>query len=579
VRNRGLIICLAAVAYGLTAYVIPKGGFWINDNGCKYLQVVSLFRNGVWNAAIDWLGEKVDPEFRFAPLQPPFGYVIDGKLYAQYPPFFAAVSAVPFRWLGTAGLYLLPFAGGLATLAAVWRLAQLVSEKDLANAASSVLIRETDGSAIASTHRKPVTLASTLAVFVVGLGTPLWFYSVTFWEHTPAVALIAWSVVLYLQSARKRASRSPWPSAVLLGAATYFRDDTYLLAGAWILVLAASRESRRAVPVLVATLVAAWIPLWLYHAVAIGHPLGLHFRGAGPLDGGIGTYFAERWLVIRNLLLDSHGNSWVSLLCSTALWFSGAAIAVRGRNRSWNTIWIGIAVLAAIVVGAGHLTATQPMWYLMSSNSLLAAAPVLVPCALRWGASPAAARFVWKLSMVYTGIYCVVAPPLNTDGIHWGCRFLLPIYALLGTMAGVGIADHWSQSRFRLAFRLAAGMLVGVSVWMQVYSVSLLYRRQGASAKLNEAIARKKADAWITDGWFLPQEFAFDFPNRPVFLLTRPDDWPELRARLVQAGMHDVLFVYALGDSDRPPESVEIVDDAMRFIRIGLATEGLDGNP
>ena len=28
-----------------------------------------------------------------------------------------------------------------------------------------------------------------------GLATPLWFYSLTFWEHTPALALLTWAAV------------------------------------------------------------------------------------------------------------------------------------------------------------------------------------------------------------------------------------------------------------------------------------------------------------------------------------------------------------------------------------------------
>ena len=84
-----------------------------------------------------------------------------------YSATFAVPSSFPYRLFGDPGLYLLPLAAGLLTLPAVWSLAGMLSGARVGRA---------------------VPLAS--------LGTPLWFYSLTFWEHTPAACLAVWSVLL-----------------------------------------------------------------------------------------------------------------------------------------------------------------------------------------------------------------------------------------------------------------------------------------------------------------------------------------------------------------------------------------------
>ena len=99
-------------------------GFFVNDNGLKFIQVQALERSGLGDPSIPWPGGPVDPELRFAPLRPPFSRIVEGRLQASYSPVFAALSRVPFRAFGFAGLYLLPLAGALLTLWVSGRLAE-----------------------------------------------------------------------------------------------------------------------------------------------------------------------------------------------------------------------------------------------------------------------------------------------------------------------------------------------------------------------------------------------------------------------------------------------------------------------
>ena len=80
-------------------------GFWINDNGLKFVQLQAIEASGYRDYSIPWPGQSIDPEFRLNPLQAPFGWNHEGRLYASYPPTFALLASLPHRVLGAPGLY------------------------------------------------------------------------------------------------------------------------------------------------------------------------------------------------------------------------------------------------------------------------------------------------------------------------------------------------------------------------------------------------------------------------------------------------------------------------------------------
>jgi hypothetical protein len=183
-------LAIVAAAYLAGLVWMPDGGFWINDNGLKFIQVQGILRNGFESFAIDWPGFAIDPSYDFGPIAKPFMHFVERELYISYSPVFALFSALPFRLFGPIGLLLLPLAAGLIALPAVRRLAQLASGDATARVGS-------------------------VAVLLAGLATPLWFYSQTFWEHTPALALSCWSFVACLRYREQPTCRRAVATAVL----------------------------------------------------------------------------------------------------------------------------------------------------------------------------------------------------------------------------------------------------------------------------------------------------------------------------------------------------------------------------
>src|SRR5262249_5257600 len=89
------------------------------------------------------------------------------------------------------------------------------------------------------------------AILLVGLATPIWFYSLTFWEHTLAALLALLAVAVALDTRRAAA---PALAAVLalMSAASLLRLEMVAFAaallGAWGLAAWRSRFAVRATP-------------------------------------------------------------------------------------------------------------------------------------------------------------------------------------------------------------------------------------------------------------------------------------------------------------------------------------------
>ena len=191
-----------SVCYVAALCVLEKRGFWITDNANKFLQVQALANSRYTDFSIPWPGQIVDPDFIYNPLPYYFTRVESGKLYSVFSPVFALISALFFTHVGHWGLYLLPALSSLAMLAGLAQVARLVT---------------------------PRIVVAHVAVLTAGLCTPVFFYSLVFWEHTPAICLGIWSVRYLLQFLADSAPKHLCLGMAAAGLSVYFRDEFYLL--------------------------------------------------------------------------------------------------------------------------------------------------------------------------------------------------------------------------------------------------------------------------------------------------------------------------------------------------------------
>lgn len=560
----------ASAALILLAYVgafalLPQDGFWVCDDGAKFIQVQGLLRSHYHDYAVDWPGQACDPTFRCSPLHAPFGRVADGRLYVAFPPFFALISSFPFRFFGYAGLCVLPLAAGLATLWTVWRLA---------------------GRLEAPSGARP------LAVLLVGLGTPLWFYSLTFWEHTPATALVMGSVLLLVRQRTQPSGLGPATAGVCCGTATWFREDAAVFGvGLVCVILLYHRHRWRDAALFVAAVALTWVPLGLFQWWALGHPLGHHVAPHDPFAAGLVAFGRDRWTVLLNLLVKVHETLRLSWLIS-GLGLLAWAVNPRVPARAFRwlvPVLAGLAAVGAVTIGVGYLRARSPVWWMMDSNGFFAASTVLCLAFVRvksasrtTGSGERGAprgtveHLLWALATIWTALYVLIAPPHITEGIHWACRYLLPVYPLLGVLAAGTVARWWQGAGPAHLSRVVVVSALGLAVAAQVYALDLLRCRREFVRELNHVVAQRPEQIVITDVWHVPMDLSPNFHAKVMFVPNSPHDALQLTRDLYAAGHRHALLIRRRDPRlALPPNSLLLDDPALNFSPLVLTTVAL----
>lgn len=552
-------VLLAALVYLVTLVFLPKQGFWLIDNGNKFLQMRALIESGYRSAVIPCPGQALDPKFDFNPLPFPFSVVKAGRLYSIFCPVFALLSSLPYRAFGFTGLYVLPFLASLGTLAGVFALGRLLGLGTRSRAA---------------------------AVLLAALGTPLWFYSVNFWEHIVAVCLLTWAIVLCLTYRSSGQVRHIMGGGALAALAVYFRDELYLflpvLLGAVLLQLPRERWVDAGFRFIEAG-VFALVPLWCLNTYYTGSPMGFHLGEHIGTSHGLLGHLGDRYTVFYRLLAALHiqdSISWVIALPYLALYLRNPQLA-RERFQVAVPVACLLATASFGVTLSGYLattgTAHGPIWTMLNANSLFSASPLLILAFLRLRGDEEAAtarKALWLIALGYPLLYCMVAPSLGTYSTHWGNRFFLMLYPLLALLCVANLAA-WLRTlpRRRVLSLAAVGLAAVASLGAQVYSINLLYRAQLYSCRLNRVVGQAPEEVVVTNSWFVPQDLHLVFNRKKIFIVRDDADWRSLRSRLEAAGVRQILFLenYALFPFGPVRPGTQMVDDyglVLRKVRL-----------
>jgi hypothetical protein len=539
-------VALAFVAFAwVCAFAwIPGDGFWINDNGLKFIQIDGLVRSDFGTLAIEWPGRRADPELAFGPLTQGFLHMAGDDLYAAYSPVFALLTAPLYAVFGTVGLYVLPLAGFLLTLFAVRALAAATAPPALAGQ------------------------AQVLAVLSAGLATPLWFYGLTLWEHAPSVACACFSVLACVRFRAEPHARHAVATGAAAALACWLRTDAYVLAA---IVLATAwwggRSRLRDAALLGGAFAAVMAPVWLLHTVAFGNPLGPHVASqAAEVDAS--AFLVSRIATSSNALLRGHASTWWSVLAVApfALALLMRPVLAGARLRVATPLFALAGTFAGLIVLGGHVTAARPMTWLMVSNGLFASAPLCVLALLRVGVrdggaseagadgivadAPSRAReSVLFLVLVYAALLALASPEVNSRGIHWGNRFLLPAYPLLAVLASVTAVAWWARvGAGHVVAKGALCSLLLVSLALQLHALRMLHDRKAFTRLLNERVAASEREAVVVDTWHLPVDLARTFHEKSIFFVHRGERGA-FRALAGRAGIERALSIERrLGD-------------------------------
>lgn len=530
-------LVLVAVAYLATLVILEPHGFWVVDNANKFLQLRGIMANHYRDYAIPWPGQAIDPGLQYNPLPYAFSEIRGGRIYSIFSPVFATLSSIPYRLFGFRGLYLLPCLASLFTLVAMASF-------------QPALGRPGRGSGV--------------AILIAGLCTPLWFYSVTFWEHTLSVCAGMWAVYFFasfLYPGHGTRARTDFLRGTALAAlAVYFRDDMlpFCVAALGVVVAHAKQNRPRLLLLGSVTMIVTWIPLWIFQWWAIGAPFGFHLEKHLTVATSLTEHLIERPRVLYNLLIASGLPAWPSGLLAVP-WFLAVALRPLLPGKAglrWMAAACLVAVAASGLVLRGYASG-RPVHWMDVSNSLFNTTPVLILAFLRPHRDGRRLRFLRHVALAFVVAYCLSAPAFGTVGVHWGCRYLLLVYPFLALLAGVHAVGWWERREdptepTREARRPGAGLRLAraaflltvlVSFAAQLYSIDVLRRKKEFSRRLNETLLRRTENVVITDVPWVAQECFDIFYDRDVFVTLTSGDLLELLHQLELRGTTEVLFL------------------------------------
>ena len=498
-----LVIALFLVAAATVLFVrLPADAFFSSDEGVKFIQLRSLAESGFRDARIVWPGDDLGLERRYAVVER-FFELRGGELYSPHPLLFALASAPGWVLFGFRGLYILPLLAGVAA------------------AALTITLARTFG------VRRPW-----LAGAVVALASPLFFYSLCYWEHTLAVALWLGGFALLL----KRSPARLVAAGALWGVGATLRPEFYWLAACSIAALFLFNKGER-------VRTAAWpaaafavtaVGLELLMQAAWGQPafmrLGANLGYATPRGPMVFLYGVEHSLMPVAPWPLGAAAAFVLLFALIGLkWRPGAYVAAAGAVP---------LILAYWQFFGGYATALAAAFPAAFGLVFLARAEVRLP----FRGIPPLEKSFYAAATAFAATLFVVVP--DTSGYAWGPRFLLCVIpAAAVALARAAEANEGRGRALRVAFVVAFAAL---SAATQFFGLARLAATKGVHRDLVADLGSRAPAPVLTNKWYLATYAAPLYSRRPFVLITEEGQLEDVAGALATRRVRRAYFASEL---------------------------------
>lgn len=235
-------------------FYLPPFGFYSDDEGVKYIQMKSFELNKWKSIEIPYPAKSIDNNFEF------LGYERkliqkDGKLICTYPPLFTFLSSLVSPYLGDRVIYFLPLLSFFISIIFLKKILNLIMDKNF---------------------------MYFLLLFTYTFASPVFLYSITFWEHLPAVFLTMISlyyITLYFYKGNN--NRNIFLSFLFLTGAIFFRTEVIILSISYGLSFIYFSFIQKKFYEIKIVIIGILIPLLFYSLSSLilyNTPLGLHVR-------------------------------------------------------------------------------------------------------------------------------------------------------------------------------------------------------------------------------------------------------------------------------------------------------------
>lgn len=431
----------------------PPEIFWSLDEGGKFIHLKNIIATGNLSTSIHYPGGILDPKLEFVPLF--FWSKINNEVYSWWAIGFPMVTIPFYRLFGWIGLYIMPAGFG---------------------AISSVL------SGMIFRYLKPqYKWGSILVAVIVGIATPITFYSTTFWEHTVSSGLFLGGVLVILYAWKRQQYAWLFLAGALLSLATYFRTDTSVLFAG----------------ILVAFLIIRWrwtiivglgyffssIPWLLVNFVLTGDIFSRRelFNVISLKTSLFPAVRETGWWFIPYMLFNAPKIGAFSipkiiLAIATMAVILAVIFSVFLKKKRW-----GIFSLYVLIIAISGWVLFQSQGYRSVHGALLIAPHVIFSIGYffkkeNFRNSPFP-LMVLGMIIMYAIIYTLKGW-VAAGGLQWGPRYLIIFYPLLTVAAMITIIDDYFSMKRQL-FLMAFGVAVIIGIGFQIRGmVSALQTRQ-----------------------------------------------------------------------------------------------------
>jgi len=473
-----VVTAIAAAGIGWLAASLPPEGFYSGDSGLKLIAARNVIAHPTRPFQVDLPSKGGQP----MPYVDPMVALHEGHGDILQSPLFPLISAPAIAAFGLRGAYLLPALAFVALLPLL-----------------DVIRR----------HTTPDGSFPLLACIAVA-ASPLFFYSLEFWEHSVAVALLAASVAAACMGWGFARARWVVASGALAGFAALLRPEAVWFVVGLGLVIGGPNGAARTFQVReraiafgsgVAVISIAFAVANLAHG---GTLLGPHASAnLAPLAH---DYVAARWQRLDAWIRPHSVLAFGGLGLVAAAWI-GAIFNVDLRTRQ-------IVALAGVVVIAA--AASQR---LLPRDSFWQAFPLSLLALVPTGPLPPLARRLYVIALVtVTGI---VLTATHDGGAQWGARLLLVtapplmVLAARGATEAIG-AGRWQVTRVAL---VVLALIGGVATSRSAYQDLRSTKREYARLVQTTASLTAPGDVIVTNVWWFDQIAASLYGSR-VFLYT-----------------------------------------------------------
>ncbi|MBL7200998.1 MAG: glycosyltransferase family 39 protein [Anaerolineae bacterium] len=531
-HKAGAALAVLLLIYGTLVFgVLPRPVFFSGDEGEKLVVAASVARSGdLWNVAYEYPGRDFDPEIRL--FFCPWMKVAKSDPVPYHLSTLTFLNAPLYALLGVDGMYLLPLLSGIGVAWLAYLLARLME------------------------------LPGAWAIpLVVGVCTPMFFYSLTTWDHAPTVLYSTLAVYWMARQARRLRWWEMGLAGIVTGLGMWTRYEMYLFAGAVVLAYVyVFRLDRRAwkglVPFAIGlALVVALMEAQIRTVYGGTNVLDLWLtRFVGEQGGQEAALVADvlRGVLLRRaetvLALTVDGSSvWLERVF-LALAFVGTIVVNRSRKLQRRPLLVmGSAlmqaigtVLALVHMRIGTLVGLVPTLPLSALGLVYTSPPATV--------RPPSRRIVLDLlataSVIYLLLGMFLLPAWGSLG--WGPRYLAQLFPLLAMLAWATLWRSLAAQRdadSRKAIYLAFGALFVLSLIMQCVGVGLLYDKKQRMLSMYDTTRALDADYLLSEQTWYLQEMASLYFEKRFFHLRSQEEYDTVMERFYRHGVRRFAWV------------------------------------